>query len=73
MAVLLRAIRHVLTLRGAVPVPSLIKHFWPCLSTIIESVNNAEKITYGQLAEKLGLKSAQQEWHTVLDPIAKTA
>jgi hypothetical protein len=50
--------------------PSLSRHFWPCLRVIRESVNNKNKITYGELAEKLGLKLAQQEWNTVLDLIA---
>ncbi len=51
--------------------PSLSRHFWPCLAAICESINNKNKITYGELANKLKLKKAQQEWHTVLDPIAK--
>src|SRR5258708_26027086 len=51
--------------------PSLIRHFWPCLRVIIERVNNQQKITYGELAEALGLSLAQQEWHTVLNPIAE--
>jgi hypothetical protein len=51
-------------------VPSLTRHFWPCLEAIIESVNSRKKITYGQLADRLGLKLAQQEWNTVLDLIA---
>jgi hypothetical protein len=50
--------------------PSLSRHFWPCLKAICESVNNRKKITYGELADKLGLKLAQQEWNTVLDLIA---
>ncbi len=50
--------------------PSLSRHFWPCLKAICESVNNRKKITYGELANKLGLKLAQQEWNTVLDLIA---
>ncbi len=50
--------------------PSLSRHFWPCLKVICESVNNRKKITYGELADKLGLKLAQQEWNTVLDLIA---
>jgi hypothetical protein len=51
-------------------VPSLLRHFWPCLRVIIERVNNQRKITYGELAGALGLSLAQQEWHTVLNPIA---
>jgi hypothetical protein len=41
------------------------------LEVIIESVNNQKKLTYQELADKLGLELARQEWHTVLDPIAK--
>jgi hypothetical protein len=49
---------------------SLARHFWPCLKVIIDSVNKREKITYGQLANNLGLKLAKQEWDTVLHLIA---
>jgi hypothetical protein len=50
--------------------PSLIRHFWPCLEVIRQSVNDRKKITYGELAGKLGLESAQQQWNTVLNPVA---
>jgi hypothetical protein len=50
--------------------PSLVKHSWRCLDTIIESVNNRKKLTYGELADKLNLKLAKQEWNTVLDSVA---
>jgi hypothetical protein len=33
-------------------------------------VNNQKPITYGQLAERLGLKFAKQEWTNLLDLIA---
>jgi hypothetical protein len=49
---------------------SLLKHSWRCLEVIIESVNNRTKIKYGELADKLNLKLAQQEWNTVLDSVA---
>jgi hypothetical protein len=49
---------------------SLSRHFWPCLDAIRQSVNSGKKITYQELADKLRLKSAKQEWHTVLDVIA---
>jgi hypothetical protein len=50
--------------------PSIVHHYWPCLSAICESINNMEKITYGELADKLGLKLAKQEWSALLDLIA---
>jgi hypothetical protein len=50
--------------------PSISRHFWPCLRILCERINNQQKITYGELADKLGLKLAQQEWNTVLDLIA---
>jgi hypothetical protein len=50
--------------------PSLLRHFWPCLRAIIESVNDRRKITYGKLAHQLHLKLARQEWNQVLDLIA---
>ena len=49
---------------------SLSHLFWPCLEAIVKSVYSREKITYSELANKLGLKLAQQEWSTVLDLIA---
>ena len=49
---------------------SIVKRFWPCLRVIIESVNNQQPITYGELAERLGLKFAKQEWTNLLDLIA---
>jgi hypothetical protein len=52
---------------------SLARRFWPCLDAICESVNSRKKITYQELADKLGLKSPKQEWHTVLDIIAGKA
>jgi len=47
-----------------------IKHFWPCIEVICESVNNRQKITYAELADKLGLKLAKQEWSALLDLVA---
>jgi hypothetical protein len=51
-------------------VPSLVKYAWPCLEAIIEVANKQDKITYGELAHRLGLQLAQQEWNTVLDSVA---
>lgn len=50
--------------------PSVVRHFWPCIETICESVNNREKITYGELADRLRLKLAKQEWSALLDLVA---
>jgi hypothetical protein len=56
--------------RGRTTMPSLIKYAWPCLKVILEVANNQEKINYGELADRLGLHLAQQEWNTVLDSVA---
>jgi hypothetical protein len=54
--------------------PSISRHFWPCLRVLREQINNEQKrITYGELANKLGLKLARQEWNTLLDLIAGKA
>jgi hypothetical protein len=37
---------------------------------LCESINNRQKITYGNLAHKLGLKLARQEWEGLLNLIA---
>src|SRR5437899_7193 len=50
--------------------PSLVRHFWPCIEMVCESVNNREKISYGELADKLRLKLARQEWSALLDLVA---
>jgi hypothetical protein len=51
--------------------PSISRHFWPCLRVLCEQINNERwPITYGELASKLGLKLAQQEWNTLLDLVA---
>jgi hypothetical protein len=55
---------------GRTTMASLIKYAWPCLKVILEVANNQEKITYGELANRLGLQLAQQEWNTVLDSVA---
>jgi hypothetical protein len=48
------------------------KHFWRALEAIIESINNRQKIPYGKLADKLGLKIARQDdWSGLLDAIAR--
>jgi len=51
--------------------PSLMPHFWTCLNVIMQSINDRQKITYGELADKLGLKLAKQEWSGLLDLIAR--
>jgi hypothetical protein len=50
--------------------PSLVKHFWPCIVTICESVNGRTKMEYGELADGLKLKLARQEWSALLDLVA---
>jgi hypothetical protein len=49
---------------------SLVKHFWPCIEVISESVNSRKKMEYGELADRLGLKLAKQEWSALLDLVA---
>ena len=44
--------------------------FWKCTGLLCESINNRQKITYGNLAHKLGLKLARQEWEGLLNLIA---
>jgi hypothetical protein len=51
-------------------VPSLVSRSWDCLEVILQSVNKRERITYSELADKLNLELARQEWHTVLDSVA---
>jgi hypothetical protein len=53
--------------------PSIAKHFWPCIQYICESVNERKKITYGGLADSLGFKLAKQEWSALLDLVAVQA
>src|SRR5262245_15554727 len=50
--------------------PRIVKHFWPCIKVICKSINNRQKITYGDLANELGLRLAKQEWSSLLDLIA---
>jgi hypothetical protein len=44
--------------------------FWKCITLLCESINNQQKITYGDVAHKLGLKLARQEWEGLLNLIA---
>ena len=47
------------------------RHFWPCIRILCEWINNRKTtITYGELAERLDLKLAKQEWNGLLDLIA---
>src|SRR5262249_16536457 len=56
---------------GRMAMSSISRHFWPCLRVLRERINNEQqRITYGELANKLGLKLARQEWNTLLDLIA---
>ena len=49
---------------------SLVRHYWPCLEAICESINRCETITYRELAAKIRLKMARQEWNALLDLVA---
>src|SRR5262249_51988772 len=49
---------------------SIVKHFWPCIDEICESVNSRKKMEYGELADRLRLKLARQEWSALLHLIA---
>lgn len=42
-----------------------------CLFDLCESINNRQKITYGQLANKLGLRLSKHEWNALLDQVAE--
>jgi hypothetical protein len=42
--------------------PSIVRHYWPCIEAMCEGINNKQKITYGGLADTLELKLARQEW-----------
>jgi hypothetical protein len=55
--------------------PTLVqRHFWTCIRTLCEWINTrATTITYGELADQLGLKLARQEWNGLLDLIAGKA
>ena len=44
--------------------------FWPCIELLCESINNRQKITYGDLAYRLDLPLARQEWEGLLNLIA---
>jgi hypothetical protein len=41
-----------------------------CRKILCQAAKRRKKITYGDLAKALGLKSPRQEWKTVLDPIS---
>ena len=43
---------------------SLVKYAWRCLEVILEVTNNQKKITYQDLADRLGLQLAKQEWQS---------
>jgi hypothetical protein len=51
-------------------VPNLIGHYAQCRRLLCLAAKRRETITYGALANQLGLKSPRQEWNTVLGPIA---
>ncbi len=51
---------------------SLVRHFWPAREIILDSCARRQKITLGDLAKRLGLPLARQEWAGLLDLIAKS-
>jgi hypothetical protein len=50
--------------------PSIVRHFWPCIEVVCAGVNCRTKMTYGELADNLRLKLARQEWEGLLDLVA---
>jgi hypothetical protein len=50
--------------------PSLLPYYAQCRKILCERAKQHKKITYGELADLLGLPSPQQRWSTVLDPIS---
>jgi hypothetical protein len=48
---------------------SLLGQYAECRRILCQTAKRRETITYGALAEALGLKLAQQNWSSVLDPI----
>ena len=51
--------------------PSILRYYTPARRILCEIAKSRSTIQYGELATALGLKSARQEWHTLLDPIAR--
>jgi hypothetical protein len=51
---------------------SLVRHFWPAREIILDSCARRQKITLGDLANRLGLPLPRQEWAGLLDLIAKS-
>ena len=41
----------------------------PCRAILEECAKSGRNIAYGELAERLGLASARQQWNKILDPI----
>jgi hypothetical protein len=46
--------------------PSLLPYYAQCRKILCERAKAKQKITYGELAEALGLPSLKQDWKTVL-------
>jgi len=51
--------------------PSLLPYYVQCRKILCERAKQNRKITYGELAEALGLPSPKQDWKTVLDRISE--
>jgi hypothetical protein len=52
------------------PAPSLIGHYAACRKFLCEAAKRRQKVQYKELQGALGLPSPQQNWKTVLNPIA---
>jgi hypothetical protein len=52
------------------PAPSLIGHYAACRKFLCETAKRRQKVQYKDLQKALGLPSPQQNWKTVLNPIA---
>jgi hypothetical protein len=50
--------------------PSLLPYYVQCRKILCERAKQNKTITYGELAEELGLPSPRQNWKTLLDPIS---
>jgi hypothetical protein len=67
-----RAFRHGRNAIGVIVMawPSLLPYYAHCRKILCERAKQHKTITYGELAEELGLPSPRQNWKTLLDPIS---
>jgi hypothetical protein len=50
--------------------PNLLPYYVQCRKILCGRAKQNKTITYGELAEELGLPSPRQNWKTLLDPIS---